>query len=63
MPMRSFISVMRILIKMRDELVVSSSVMCTAEKHAQLTPSEAMSQPKNRAIFRNLFVSYRWMES
>ena len=53
----------RILMKMRDEEVVSSSVMCTASKHAQLMLSEASSAPKKRAMLRSRFVSYRWMVS
>ena len=50
-------SLNKILIKMRDEDVVSPSVMCTISKHDQLMLSVASRQPKKRAMLRRRFVS------
>ena len=62
-PSSDCISFMRILIKIREEDVVSSSFMYTTSKLAQLMLSVASSAPKKRAMLRSLFVSYRWIVS
>ena len=60
-PIASAISWTRILMKMRDELVVSSSFRCMHPKTDHENESVWSRWPKSLATLRNLFVSNLWM--
>ena len=62
-PMLSVISWKRILIKIRELDVVSSSVSWMQSNTFHDTASDARRCPKKRAMFRRRLVSYRWMVS
>jgi len=61
-PMNSANSWKRILMKIRDEDVVSSSLSWTYSKHVQGSASVCNKWAKNFATFLNLFVSYLWID-
>lgn len=56
-------SSIKILMKIRDDDVVSSSLSLTEWKTCQPIPSDVSRWPKNWAMIRSRLVSKRWMVS
>lgn len=62
-PMLSIISFIMIFTKIRLLEVVSSSLILMQRMTVQVMASEERRYPKNLAMFRRRFVSYRWIVS